>query len=380
MTLFFTDAATFADNINTGLLTLSEAKNLALKNNVQYNLQEIYIQDAIDKYEELSKDSSGTPTGSSNAADKAASVISKKVSLESAASNVTKAVLNKQDLKRASDYEVTNAFYTVIKSQNSLANAELNLELKKKELELAKVKYGFEIMTKASLIKTEEAYNSQKASYNKALFELENNVMKLEKSIGEALSVYNNRLDTSIVIPDINSINLDKVKVDNIKNNPSYFSAREQYKLAEYKLALTEEKYYDYYEDSKSKSSAVEEKFDDMLYDVRKQFDDAENSYNEKLDNLEETIKNQYENLKDAYKSYEDLKNDFEVEKQKVELNRMKYRMKLITIAALESGEANLKKLDSQIFDSASNVIIQYLNMTQYSMDSNFIYHPAPVE
>jgi len=170
MTLFFTDAATFADNINTGLLTLSEAKNLALKNNVQYNLQEIYIQDAIDKYEELSKDSSGTPTGSSNAADKAASVISKKVSLESAASNVTKAVLNKQDLKRASDYEVTNAFYTVIKSQNSLANAELNLELKKKELELAKVKYGFEIMTKASLIKTEEAYNSQKASYNKALF------------------------------------------------------------------------------------------------------------------------------------------------------------------------------------------------------------------
>jgi outer membrane protein TolC len=368
-TLFFTNIAAFADNMSNGLLTLDEAKKLALKTDVQYNLQDSYIQDAIEKYEELSEDGIKNSMGSGNIADKAASVISQKISLESAASNVRKAVLTKQDLKRASDYEVTNAFYTVIISQNSLAGAKLNLKLKKEELDLAEIKYEFEIITKDSFVKTVESYDSLEAAYNKALSELENSIMKLEKSIGINLDVHNNRLDTALVIPDINSINLEKVKEGNIKNNLSYFSAREQYKLAEYKLALTEEKYDDYYEDRKSKSSAVEEKFDNMLYDVQKEFDDVEYSYNKKLDDLEETINNQYESLKDAYASYEDLKNDFEDEKHNVELNKMKYQMKLITKAALDNSEASLKKLENQIFDSASNLIIQYFNITQYSLD-----------
>lgn len=368
-TLFFTNIAAFADNMSNGLLTLDEAKKLALKTDVQYNLQDSYIQDAIEKYEELSEDGIKNSMGSGNIADKAASVISQKISLESAASNVRKAVLTKQDLKRASDYEVTNAFYTVIKSQNSLAGAKLNLKLKKEELDLAEIKYGFEIITKDSFVKTVESYDSLEAAYNKALSELENSIMKLEKSIGINLDVYNNRLDTAPAIPDINSIDLEKVKEDNIKNNLNYFSAREQYKLTEYKLALTEEKYDDYYEDRKSKSSAVEERLDDMLYDAQKQFDDIEYSYNEKLDDLEETINNQYESLKDSYENYEDLKNDFEDEKHNVELNKMKYQMKLITKADLYSSEASLKKLENQIYDSASNLIIQYLNITQYSLD-----------
>ncbi|MHB1391827.1 MAG: hypothetical protein ACYCYE_01915 [Clostridia bacterium] len=79
-----------------------------------------------------------------------------KVSIENAASSSRKAVFSRNDLKRASDCNVTDAFYGVIKAKYSLMDAEADMELKKKDLETAKIKYSLSIITKNSFSQAEQ--------------------------------------------------------------------------------------------------------------------------------------------------------------------------------------------------------------------------------
>ncbi|MEA4849490.1 MAG: TolC family protein, partial [Clostridiaceae bacterium] len=326
----FGSITAFAGAMDDGLLTLEEAKELALKNDVSYNQQDDKIQDALEDYEELSESTSAGSGRGSNSADKAASRISYKVQLENAYSAVRKAVLTKADLKRSSDSEVTDMFYAVIEAQNSAASAQTDLDMKKKELETAEVKYGLSIINKSSLSQAESSYRSSESAYNKAVLELENCVLKLAKSIGAEVDLSKVKLDTALSIPDISTLDLEKIKEDNLKNNLTYFSAKEQYKLAEYELALTEEKYEDYFDEHKNSSESVEEAYDNLLYDAEQNFEDAEENYNEKLEDLEESLEDQYNSLTDLYESYTDLKEDIEDAKLTVKQDKIKYQMRLI--------------------------------------------------
>ena len=280
----------FADAMDDGVLTLEEAKELALKNDVNYKYQDDKIQDAKDNYAELSEDTSATSGRGSNIAQKEAARISQKLQLENAYSNVRKAVLNKADLKRSSDYEVTDIYYSVIEAQNSAASAQRDLDLKRNDLEKAQIKYDLHIINKASHSQAESAYRSSESTHNKAVSDLDICIKKLNKNIGEELDISKVKLDTILRIPDIKNLDLAKIKEDNRKNNLTYFSAEEQFKLAEYELALTEEKYDNRYDELKKGSSNVRVEFDNILYDAEKKFEDAEYSFNEKLESLEETI------------------------------------------------------------------------------------------
>lgn len=360
----------FADAADDGILTLEEAKELALKNDVKYNLQQSYIQDAIENYNEVIENNSGNVGGRySNIADKAAAEISQDIAIENAAISLRKAIFNKEDMKRSSDYEVTNAFYDVIKAEYSLENAEADLESKKNDLETAKIKYELNITAKSSYSQAEAAYETSKAAYDKALSDLKTSRLQLGKSIGEDLNALNVRLDKTFKVPDIGSIDLDKIKKGYPEKNSAYLSAKEQYKLAEYKLALTEEEYDYYFEKLKNMSSSVQEKFDDMLYDAQEEFNDAEYSYNEKLDELDETLESQYNSLKDQYKSYEEQKAELDEARLEAQENEIKYQMGLIKKSELDSSIANVAKLEKRLNTTIMNINIQYMNIMQYSSD-----------
>lgn len=367
--LLFNCIVTFADATDDGLLTLEEAKAIALKNDVHYHHQDENIQDAKDNYEKLSEDTSINSRRGSSIAQKEAARISGKIQLENAYSNVRKAILTKADLKRASDSDTANAFYAVIEAQNSLASALTDLELKRQELEKVEIKYMLNIVPKNSLTQAEEACKNSETAYNKAALELENCISKLCKSIGQKLDMSKVKLDTTFDIPDIKNIDLDKIKEDNLKNNLSYFSAREQYKLAEYELALTEEKYEDYYYDLKKGSSSVREEFDNMLYDAQKKFEDAEYSWNEKLEDLEESLRDQYDSLEDLYESYMEQKEDIDDMRLTVKENKIKHSMGIITKAALDKSIANLDKLEKQLVSTIIKLNKQYMNFVQYSVE-----------
>ena len=59
-----------ADALDDGLLTLEEAKALALKNDINYRYQDKYIKDAKDNYKKLSEDTSINSRRGSNIAQK----------------------------------------------------------------------------------------------------------------------------------------------------------------------------------------------------------------------------------------------------------------------------------------------------------------------
>ena len=356
-----------ADALDDGLLTLEEAKALALKNDINYRYQDKYIQDAKDNYKKLSEDTSINSRRGSNIAQKESARISSKIQLENAYSNIRKAVLTKADLKRSSDNDTVNSFYGVIEAENSLANALTDLELKRQELKKAEFKYKLNIISKNSLTQAEESYRNSEAANNKAAMELESCILKLGKSICQELDISRVKLDTTLSIPDIKSIDLEKIKEDNLENNLSYFSAREQYKLAEYELALTEEKYEDYYDELKKGSSNVREEFENMLFNAQKKFEDAEYSYNEKLKDLEESLKEQYKILEDLYESYMEQKEDINDMKLTVKENKIKYTMGIITKAALDSSIANLEKLERQMVSTIIKLNKQYMSLVQYS-------------
>ena len=367
MTVVFGSFAVLADTTYGKVLTLEEAKALAIKNDTQYRLQDSYILDAQEEYEEIEEDSSNS-TAKGNVAQRAAAQISQRVQLENAAYSVRKAVLNKADIKRTSDYEVTDYFYTVIEAQNSVGDAKTDVEQKKKNMNIAQFKYELNIITRNSVNQAEEALASSQAAYNKTVLELEKCILQLVKSIGEELDLSSIKLDTSISMPDISSLELADIKEDNLLNNLTCFNSREQFKLAEYELQLTQEKFDYYVVDKGSISESVEEKFEDMLYDAQKAFDDSEYSYNEKLEDLTEAVKDQYDSLVDLYDTYDEKKAELEDARLEVANNRIKLQLGLITSSESESSLADLSKLENQLYSTRADITRQYMALTQYNV------------
>lgn len=370
VTLLVSSVQVFAAAGDDNVLTLDEAKALALKNDVQFNLQQSYIQQASENYEEVYENNTKTDrTNYKNLADRASAAISREVATENAASSVRKAVFSRNDLKRASDYSVTNAYYGVINAKYSLADAEAEMQLKKRDLEAAKLKYSLSLINKSALAQADSAYATSQTAYNKAFSELQNSMAELSKNIGENLDVFNDQLDMTLSLPDIKSLDLNKIKEDYMKNNSGFYSAKEQYDLAEYKLQLTEEQYDYYYKRLPNRTSSIVEQFDDMLSKAKRDFDDAKYSFSEKEKDLDVTLISQYTSINSLYETYEKQKKEIEDEKHTTEGNKIKYQMGIISKSALDNSIANLSKLENQLNSTIINLNLQYLNMTQYSVE-----------
>jgi outer membrane protein TolC len=365
LALMFTSIAAYADD---GVLTLEAAKELALKNDVQYNSQERYIAQAKEDYDEVYADNTKSTTSKGSVADKSASDISQDIAIENAALNVTKAIFNKDDLRRSSDYEVTEAFYGVIKGEYSLRNAEAEMGLKKSALETAQVKYELGFTSKDSVSQAKLAYESSQAVYNNAISELQNSMSKLSISIGKDMDVSKDKLDKTLIVPDIKSLDINKIKEDNLKNNWSYYSLKEQYKLAQSKLLLIQDKYDYYYEKLKS-NSTIREDFDDMVYEAQRDFDDAKYNQDKKLNDLDANLNTQYNDIKNLYENYENQKKEFEDAKLAIEESKVKYQMGLLSKSVIDSSTANLSKLENKLNTTIMSLNTQYMNMTQYSID-----------
>lgn len=293
MTILLSSAIAFADTADDNVLTLEEAKKIALENDVQFNLQQSYIQKASESYEDVYENNTKT----------------------------------------------------------------------------ARIKYSLGTITKNALSQAETAYTSSQTSYNNAFSELQNSMSKLSNNIGKNLDVFNDELDMALSVPDIKSLDLNRIKEDYMKNNSSFYSAKEDYDLAEYKLQLAEDKYDYYYDKLPNKTSTIMEQFNDMLYEAQRDFDDAKYSYSEKEKDLDLTLSSQYISINKSYESYESLLKELEDTKETVELNRIKYQMKLITKTALTSSEAELSKLESKIQTAIADLIVEYANMTQYDLE-----------
>ncbi|HOR85512.1 MAG TPA: TolC family protein [Bacillota bacterium] len=351
----------------SGILTLNEAKELALKNNMQLKLQQIYIQQASDNYDKVYENNKRTSKGDyTDAAERAAADVARKISIENAASNLRKAIFNRNDLKRASDYNVTIAYYNILKSIYSLEDQKRNVELKEKTLDAAEMKYRFDLTDKNSLTQAEDSLEAAKASYDKSLSDVKDNMAALSKLIKRDLDFYSDKMDMNIILPNINDLDLGAIKKDNIINNPSFFTAKEQYDVAEYKLELTEEK-YDHYRGLPNRASEIMEKFEDILYEAQWNFDEIKYNYDEKEKELVISLNNQFSSINSMQESYKSQKKKIEEGESSLQKDKIKFQMGLITNSVLEQNQSSLENLKNQLNIININMNIQYTSITQYS-------------
>ena len=371
MTAVNSNIYAFADTADDdNILTLEEAKALALKNDVQFNLQQGYIQNASENYEDVYESNSRSDSKDySNVADRAKAEVSRKIAIENAASSVRKAVFARNNLKRESDYAVTSAYNGVIKAKLALEDAEQDKVLSNTELETAKIKYSLNLITKKEFSAAEDAYQASIKACDNAFTEVQKSMIQLSNSIGKTLDVFNDQIDLNVSVPDIKSLDLNKIKEDYMKNNSSYFSAKESYDMAEYQLQLTEDKFDYYYKRLPHRTTALEDKLEDMLADAQREFNDAKYSYEQKENDLDATLSSQYISINKSYDSYLDLLKDLEEEKQSLEESKIKNQMGLVKKAELNAAEANIAKLENKIQSSIADLISEYVNMTQYSID-----------
>lgn len=368
MVMFLSVVTVAGDSGVKTILTLEEAKALALENDVQYKLQQNYINQKKEDYTIMSDNfNANRGVKASTAAGKAEGRINNQVALETANYAVKQEIFNKNDLKRASDYNVTMAYYEVMKAKYALDNAQRAMELAQKDLEIAKIYFDIGEYTKNNLSQAENAYKSAKTEYDAAFSSLEDKMKTLSKEIGKELDVNNDDIDMTIRIPDISAIDLDKIKEDNLNNNPAFFSAKKAVDLAKYKQFLVNSEYDDNYDKMKRMTDAARNEFDKMLYDANRDYENAQYQYDEAVKELDISLKMQYSGIITLMETIENLKKSVANMETTVKNDRLKHTLNLLAPIELSKSESALKDLKNTLNTAIVNLNAQYMALTQYS-------------
>ncbi len=350
------------------ILTLKEAKALALENDVQFKIQQSYINQKKEDYAVMSENfNANRGVKASTAAGKAEGRINNQVALENANYAVKQEIFNKNDLKRASDYNVTIAYYDVMKAKYTLDNAQRAMELAQKDLEIAEVRFNIGEYTKNDLSRAENAYKSSKTQYDAAFSSLEDKMKTLSNEIGKDLNINNDDIDMTIGIPDISSIDLDKIKTDNLNNNPAFFSAKKAVDLAKYKQFLVSSEYDDNYDKMKRMTDTARNEFDIMLHDADRDYENAKYQYDEAVKELEISLKTQYSGITTQMETIVNLKKSVADMETTVKNDRLRYSLDLLSQNELSKSESALKDLENSLNTAIVNLNAQYLALTQYS-------------
>jgi outer membrane protein TolC len=368
MVMFLSVVTVAGDSGVKTILTLEEAKALALENDVQYKLQQNYINQKKEDYTIMSDNfNANRGVKASTAAGKAEGRINNQVALETANYAVKQEIFNKNDLKRASDYNVTMAYYEVMKAKYALDNAQRAMELAQKDLEIAKIYFDIGEYTKNNLSQAENAYKSAKTEYDAAFSSLEDKMKTLSKEIGKELDVNNDDIDMTIRIPDISAIDLDKIKEDNLNNNPAFFSAKKAVDLAKYKQFLVNSEYDDNYDKMKRMTDTARNEFDKMLYDANRDYENAQYQYDEAVKELDISLKMQYSGIITLMETIENLKKSVANMETTVKNDRLKHTLNLLAPIELSKSESALKDLKNTQNTAIVNLNAQYMALTQYS-------------
>ena len=359
-----------ADSRDDNILTLEEAKQIALDNDVQYKLQQNYIKQKSADYDDVYDVYSRGPSDNYNSVvERAELEVKYMMTIENAASAVRKEVFQRNDLKRKSNYEVTTAYFDVIKATYALEDNKRAMDLAKKDVDIAKVQQEQGMITNSTLSQIQNAYASSQADYNKAFAELQNCMAALSKTIGKNLDVFNDKIDMTISMPDVEALDLNKIKEDYMKKSSDFYAMSEALDLAEYQMQLTEDK-YDYYEKRlPHRSTKIEDALDDMMDKANRDYDSAKYQYGEAEKGLNVTLNNLYTGINTLQETVKTLQKNLEDTRITVEQNKLKYELGLIARITLEKSEAALKDLENTVNTTIIGLNTQYLALTQYSYE-----------
>jgi outer membrane protein TolC len=367
--MLFSSITVFADADEDNILTLEKAKQIALDNDVQFKLQQSYIKQKSEDYDDIYDIYSRGPRDYDSVVQRAEAEIEYKITIERAASAVRQEIFKRNDLKRKSDYEVTNAYYNVMTSNYEVEDAQRAVDIAKKDLDVAKIKLEQGLITKNMLSQYESEYRLKQTEYNKAFTGLQNNMASLSKLMGKNLDVFNTKIDMTISMPNLAALDLNKIKEDYMKQSPDFYALSEALDMAEYKQQLTEDKYDYYFKRLPHRSTKIEDELNDMKYKADRDYDNAKYQYQEAEKSLDVLLNTLYSGIHTLQQSIWTLQKNVEDTKVAVEHNQLKRKLEMITALDLEKSESALKELENTLNKTIITINKQYLELTQYSYE-----------
>lgn len=342
-------------------LTLEEAQAMAIANSVAYQNQDSTISDALQSYYDTA-DSTYRSTGSGfmgyfNA------TITPDVNLDSAANGVKAARLDKENIKRTSDLNVKLSFLKIMKAQYALDDATNNIYLKQKDFDSAKIKCSLGFMTQDELKTYEKAYNDAVSDQDTALKNLHQELQTLNKYIGRNLTDYNIELVMNLATVDINSVDIDKIREANIKNNKSFYTAEQKVEVAKRKYDLTKER-YDHFEELGVQNSKQD--MLDALSDAERDYNNAKSAFEDSTKDLDMDLNSKYNSLKNSVESIEKLYRDIADYQSDLAKLKIKYDMGLVSKVDYEKQEMGLKTMQNKLNSAIVDQNTLYANLMQY--------------
>jgi len=365
ITMLLSTLTAAGDPGGKAILTLEEAKEIALKYNTQFKHQDSYIEQKKEDYQDIA-DKTISSKGSS-IVEKTQSYVAGKMAVDSAYNAWQLEVFKKGDIKRQSDYNVTIAYYNVMKAKYSLDDAKRAMELAQWDLDIAKIYFDNGDYTKNELSQIENAYKSSKTEYDAAFSSFENKMKALSKEIGKELNPENDDIDMTISIPDITAIDLAKIREDYLKNSPDFYSLKLALLSYEYQKYLIDEEYEEYDEKTRKISDTIEDGFAELKYRANRDYDDAKYKYDEAVKALDISLNEQYSGIKTVMETIENLKKSIADMRITVKNNKLKHDLDLLAPIELSKSESALKDLENALNTAIVNLNTQYLTLTQYS-------------
>ena len=353
-----------ADSSQIRRLTLEEAQKMALENNLQYQLQDSYISDALDNYYNVQdSNSKSARIPSSGFLSYFNRTITPEITLESAANSVRLARFEKQNIKRTSDYNVKIAFLNIKKAQLALENKKNDVEAKLKDYENAKLKAELGYITDDTLKTFEKAYSNSKKDLDTAFEDLKSKFQTLNRYLGRAIDDYNLEIVYDLRKISIDDIDLDKIREANIKNNKNFYTLEQNLALAKRKYDLTKEG-YEHFE-----KLGVQNSRDDMLdayYDAERDYESAKKSFEDATKDLDISIKSTYNSLVNIDNSIKKLERDIEDFKKELSKMELKLELGLISKNDYDNQLISLKTMQNSLTSLLADLDMQYSSLMLY--------------
>jgi len=365
VTLLLSTLTVVGDSGGKAILTLEDAKAMALKSDTRYKQQQSYIEQKKEDFEDIVNKT--IQSKGRSIVEQTQSYVAGKMAVDSAENAWKLEVFKKGDIKRQSDYNVTIAYYNVMKAKYSLDDTKRAMELAQKDLTIAKLEFDLGEKPKNYLSQIESAYKSSQTKYESALSELKNKMKALGKEIGKDLDIEKDDIDMTIRIPDITSLDLSKIKEDYLKNSPDFYSLKSALLTYEHQKYLIDEKYEEYDEKTARISDTIEDGFNELKYRANRDYDDAQYKYDEAVKALDISLNEQYSGIKTVMETIENLNKSIADMRITVKNDKLRNDLGLLAPIELSKSESALKDLENTLNTAIVNLNTQYLALTQFS-------------
>jgi len=355
-----------ADTTRVLRLTLEEAQARALANNVRYNIQDGYINDAIEDYrdaEEYVEDMTQIPA--SGFLRYFLKPIELEATIQNAANNVKLNKFEKERIKRESDFNVKKSFINIEKAKYSLEDAKNNTRARQIDYNTAKLQKELGYITENDLKQFELAYKNAALAEDAALKKLQEEVQTLNRYIGREITNYDIETVITLDIIDISNIDLDKIREDYIRNNENLYKLQMKADLEKKKYDKTKERYEEFVVKLSVKNSL--EDMEDAYEEATRNYENARTTFEDATKDLDISLNSTYNTLKTTMESIKNLLKDIEVAKTKAANNKLMYEIGRLSKNDFEKSEIEFKTLQNKLNTAIADMNLLYSTLTMYS-------------